>query len=114
MGATLLYIRSALAFQHLLIYNRSMTTQQDNVTLDDGDAGSVGRPPGEKVLPGPATHPDHQESGSLLRRNRDLAALYAIPGQLNRKIDWHEALQEVLPQVPKILGLHTAQVSLLN
>jgi len=109
-----LYIRSALAFQHLLIYNRNMTTQQDNVTLDDGDAGSVGRPPGEKVLPDPVTHPDHQESGSLLRRNRDLAVLYAIAGHLNRKVDVHEALQEVLAQVTKLLGLQTGWVWLLN
>src|SRR5260370_8171793 len=93
-----------------------MTTQQGNVTLDDddGDAGSVGRPPGEKALQGPVTHPDHQESGSLLRRNRDLAVLYAIAGHLNRKVDVHEALQEVLAQVTKLLGLQKACVWLLK
>ena len=34
------------------------------------------------------------ETTSLLRRNRDVAILSAIAGQLNRKIDVHEALQE--------------------
>jgi len=50
----------------------------------------------------------------LLRSNRDLAVLYAIAGHLNRKVDVHEALQEVLAQVTKLLGLRTGWVWLLN
>src|SRR5689334_9109221 len=56
----------------------------------------------------------HQETASLLRGNRDLAILYAIAGHLNRKVDVHEALQEVLAQVTKLLGLQTGWVWLLN
>lgn len=55
-----------------------------------------------------------QETASLLRSNRDLAVLYAIAGNLNRKVDVHEALQEVLAQVTKLLGLQTGWVWLLN
>ncbi|HZS78492.1 MAG TPA: GAF domain-containing sensor histidine kinase [Ktedonobacteraceae bacterium] len=55
-----------------------------------------------------------QEMTSLLRGNRDLAILYAIAGQLNRKVDVHEALQEVLAQVTKLLGLQTGWVWLLD
>ncbi len=96
----------------LLLYNSDMTTQQDNFTNDD--TGSAAPPRGEKGLPGPVTHSNHQESDSLLRRNRDLAVLYAIAGHLNRKIDVHEALQEVLAQVTKLLGLQTGWVWLLD
>jgi two-component system NarL family sensor kinase len=56
----------------------------------------------------------HQETASLLRRNRNLAILYAIAGHLNRKVDVHEALQEVLAQVTKLLGLQTGWVWLLD
>jgi two-component system NarL family sensor kinase len=92
-----------------------MTTQHDNITKDEGDAGSVGRSPGEQALPDPVVvHPDHQESDSLLRGNRDLAVLYAIAGNLNRKVDVHEVLQEVLAQVTKLLGLQTGWVWLLD
>src|SRR6266404_5438320 len=56
----------------------------------------------------------HQEAASLLRTNRELAVLYAIAGHLNRKVDVHEALQEVLAQVTKLLGLQTGWVWLLN
>jgi two-component system, NarL family, sensor kinase len=56
----------------------------------------------------------HEETASLLRRNRNLAILYAIAGQLNRKVDVHEALQEVLAQVTKLLGLQTGWVWLLD
>ncbi|GAC1632620.1 MAG: two-component system sensor histidine kinase CasK [Ktedonobacteraceae bacterium] len=56
----------------------------------------------------------HQEAGSLLRSNRELAVLYAIAGHLNRKVDVHEALQEVLAQVTKLLGLQTGWVWLLD
>lgn len=59
-------------------------------------------------------HTIHQETASLLRGNRDLAILYAIAGHLNRKVDVHEALQEVLAQVTKLLGLQTGWVWLLN
>ncbi len=55
-----------------------------------------------------------QETGSLLSSNRELAVLYAIAGQLNRKVDVHEALQEVLVQVTKLLGLQTGWVWLLD
>ncbi|HLI06228.1 MAG TPA: GAF domain-containing sensor histidine kinase [Ktedonobacteraceae bacterium] len=55
-----------------------------------------------------------QETASLLRSNRELAVLYAIAGHLNRKVDVHEALQEVLAQVTKLLGLRTGWVWLLN
>src|SRR5438270_4616719 len=54
------------------------------------------------------------ETTSLLRRNRDVAILSAIAGQLNRKIDVHEALQEVLVQVTRLLGLQTGWVWLLG
>ncbi len=91
-----------------------MATQQDNGTKDDRVTNSMGLPPEEKALPDPITQPDHQESDSLLRGNRDLAVLYAIAGHLNRKIDVHEALQEVLARVTKLLGLQTGWVWLLN
>src|SRR5213082_4247498 len=55
-----------------------------------------------------------QETGSLLSSNRELAVLYAIAGQLNRKVDVHEALQEVLVQVTRLLGLQTGWVWLLG
>lgn len=57
---------------------------------------------------------EHPEAAPLLRRNRDLAILYAIAGHLNRKVDVHEALQEVLAQVTKLLGLRTGWVWLLD
>jgi two-component system, NarL family, sensor kinase len=56
----------------------------------------------------------NQDTASLLRSNRELAVLYAIAGQLNRKIDVHEALQEVLVQVTGLFGLQTGWVWLLN
>ena len=91
-----------------------MASQQDKVTIDNRDTGSVGHPSAEKALPDPIAHQAHQESDSLLRRNRDLAVLYAIAGNLNRKIDVYEALQEVLAQVTKLLGLQTGWVWLLD
>jgi two-component system, NarL family, sensor kinase len=45
----------------------------------------------------------HQETASLLRSNRELAVLYAIAGHLNRKVDVHDALQEVLVHVTRLL-----------
>jgi two-component system NarL family sensor kinase len=54
------------------------------------------------------------QASSLLGSNRDLAILYAIAGHLNRKVDVHEALQEVLAQVTRLLGLQTGWVWLLN
>src|SRR5437868_10169956 len=56
----------------------------------------------------------NQETASLLRSNRELAVLYTIAGHLNRKIDVHEALQEVLAQVTNLLGLQTGWVWLLD
>src|SRR5881394_1422958 len=56
----------------------------------------------------------NEETAALLRENRDLAILYAIAGHLNRKIDVHEALQEVLAQVTKLLRLQTGWVWLLD
>src|SRR5947209_6056907 len=56
----------------------------------------------------------HEETASLLHRNRNLAILYAIAGHLNRKVDVHEALQEVLAQVTKLLGMQTGWVWLLD
>src|SRR5579859_3873089 len=56
----------------------------------------------------------NSETASLLRSNRELAVLYTIAGHLNRKIDVHEALQEVLAQVTKLLGLQTGWVWLLD
>jgi two-component system, NarL family, sensor kinase len=91
-----------------------MATQQDNGTKDNRVTNSMSLPAEEKAMPDPITQSDHQESDSLLRGNRDLAVLYAIAGHLNRKIDVHEALQEVLAQVTKLLGLQTGWVWLLN
>jgi len=62
----------------------------------------------------PENQATHQETSSLLRSNRDLAVLYTIAGNLNRKVDVHEALQEVLAQVTKLLGLQTGWVWLLD
>ena len=56
----------------------------------------------------------NQETAALLRSNRELAVLYTIAGHLNRKIDVHEALQEVLVQVTNLLGLQTGWVWLLD
>ncbi|HEY1353076.1 MAG TPA: GAF domain-containing sensor histidine kinase [Ktedonobacteraceae bacterium] len=54
------------------------------------------------------------EAASLLRGNRDLAVLYTIASQLNRKVDMREMLQEVLAQVTRLFGLQTGWVWLLN
>ena len=54
------------------------------------------------------------EATSLLRGNRDLAVLYAIASQLNRKVDVREMLREVLSQVTKLFGLQTGWVWLLD
>ena len=56
----------------------------------------------------------HEETASLLRNNRELAVLYTIAGHLNRKVDVHDALQEVLAQTTKLLGLQTGWVWLLD
>lgn len=60
----------------------------------------------------PRLHDD--EAASLLRGNRDLAVLYTIASQLNRKVDVREMLQEVLAQVTRLFGLQTGWVWLLN
>lgn len=54
------------------------------------------------------------ESSSLLNGNRELAVLYAIAGYLNRQVDVHDALQEVLAHVTRLLGLRTGWVWLFD
>jgi len=98
----------------LSLYNTAMEIRQEKVTRDDHTPGNVSKVPQEKRKPEYLAHSDHQESDTLLRENRDLAVLYAIAGHLNRKIDVHEALQEVLAQVTKLLGLQTGWVWLLD
>ena len=58
--------------------------------------------------------PPKDEATSLLRGNRDLAVLYTIASQLNRKADVREMLQEVLAQVTRLFGLQTGWVWLLD
>lgn len=60
--------------------------------------------------------PQHhdEEATSLLRGNRDLAVLYMIASQLNRKVDMREMLQEVLAQVTRLFELQTGWVWLLD
>src|SRR6266446_10681435 len=98
----------------LPLYNNGMTTQRDNSEIDDRETGSAALSSEVPAKPEPLNNADHQESDSLLRVNRDLAILYAIAGHLNRKIDVHDALQEVLAQVTKLLGLQTGWVWLLD
>src|SRR6266496_5834848 len=62
----------------------------------------------------PGNSPGNQETAALLRSNRELAVLYTIAGHLNRKVDVHEALQEVLAQVTNLLGMQTGWVWLLD
>ncbi len=98
----------------LPLYNTAMATRQEKVTNDDlvpDNENEVSQEKRKLEYTAPA---DHQESDTLLRENRDLAILYAIAGHLNRKIDVHEALQEVLAQVTKLLGLQTGWVWLLD
>jgi two-component system NarL family sensor kinase len=57
---------------------------------------------------------DQPEMASLSRLNRDVAILSIIAGHLNRKIDVHEALQEVLVHVTRLLELQTGWVWLLD
>ncbi len=54
------------------------------------------------------------EATPLLRGNRDLAVLYTIASQLNRKVDVGEMLHEVLSQVTRLFGLQTGWVWLLD
>jgi two-component system NarL family sensor kinase len=55
-----------------------------------------------------------EEPASLLNGNRELAVLYDIAGYLNRQIDVHDALYEVLRRVTELLGLRTGWVWLLD
>ncbi len=55
-----------------------------------------------------------EEPTSLLHGNRELAVLYDIAGYLNRQIDVHDVLQEVLRRVTELLGLRTGWVWLLD
>ncbi len=91
-----------------------MATRQKKVTNDDSMPVDGGKAKRGKSQPEYVERADHQESDTLLRENRDLAILYAIAGHLNRKVDVHEALQEVLAQVTKLLGLRTGWVWLLD
>src|SRR5256885_12315474 len=54
------------------------------------------------------------EPASLLNGNRELAVLYDIAGYLNRQIDVHDVLQEVLRRITELLGLRTGWVWLLD
>ncbi len=56
----------------------------------------------------------NEDATSLLRGNRDLAVLYTIASQLNRKMNVQEMLQEVLIQVTQLFGLQTGWVWLLD
>ncbi len=60
------------------------------------------------------TQPQKDGATPLLRGNRDLAVLYAIASQLNRKTDVREMLQAVLTQVTRLFGLQTGWVWLLD
>jgi two-component system, NarL family, sensor kinase len=55
-----------------------------------------------------------EEPASLLNVNRELAVLYDIASYLNRQIDVHDALHEILRRVTELLGLRTGWVWLLN
>ena len=65
-------------------------------------------------------HPDREQTSnrdeptSLLHGNRELAVLYDIAGYLNRQIDVHDVLHEVLRRVTELLGLRTGWVWLLD
>jgi two-component system NarL family sensor kinase len=61
-----------------------------------------------------AALPRAEEATTLLHENRELAVLYAIASQLNRKVDVREVLQEVLAQVTRLFGLQTGWVWLLD
>ncbi len=54
------------------------------------------------------------EQPELLHGNRELAVLYAIASQLNRKVDVREVLQEVLAQVTRLFALQTGWVWLMD
>jgi two-component system, NarL family, sensor kinase len=90
-----------MALYLTLVYNNAMDTPSESVIQSEGE-------------PGLTEQTGQQSAGSLLRRNHDVAVLSAIAGHLNRKIDVHEALQEVLLQVTRLLGLRTGWVWLLN
>lgn len=47
---------------------------------------------------------------SLFQGNRELAVLHTIAGYLNRQVDVHDALQEVLTHVTDLFGLRTGWV----
>src|SRR5689334_8019555 len=95
-----------------------MTTQPEDHSLTEA-AHAQAMPlqtqhqEGEELIGAPQA-PLHRAPTDLLRGDRNLAILYAIAGHLNRKVDVHEALQEVLAQVTKLLGLQTGWVWLLD
>src|SRR5579863_9181365 len=88
---------TALDFELPLVYNNTMETQPETSTTNNA-----------------AISPDQPETATLSRLNRDVAILSIIAGHLNRKIDVHEALQEVLVHVTKLLELETGWVWLLD
>ncbi|HLX56586.1 MAG TPA: GAF domain-containing sensor histidine kinase [Ktedonobacteraceae bacterium] len=88
---------TALDFELPLVYNNTMETQPETSTTNNA-----------------AISPDQPETATLSRLNRDVAILSIIAGHLNRKIDVHEALQEVLLHVTRLLGLQTGWVWLLD
>jgi two-component system NarL family sensor kinase len=53
---------------------------------------------------------DKHEEASLFHANRELEVLHSIAGYLNRQIDVHDALQEVLTHVTDLLSLSTGWV----
>lgn len=54
--------------------------------------------------------PEKSEPAALLHGKRELAVLYAIAGYLNRQVDVHDALQEVLTHVTDLLDMRTGWV----
>ena len=86
-----------VAIQSITLYNTCMETQPETPVTNDA-----------------AIPDDQQQTASHSRVNRDVAILSIIAGHLNRKIDVHEALQEVLVHVTRLLGLQTGWVWLLD
>ena len=80
----------------LLLYNKSMEMETENSQIDQTQS-----------LP-------HTEETALLHGNRDLAVLYSIASQLNRKVEVREILQEVLAKVTHLFGLQAGWVWLLD
>lgn len=70
---------------------------------------------GMTIMPTPQDEqPVQQNTGSLLRGNRELAVLYDIASYLNHKVHVYDALQDVLARVTELLGLRSGWVWLLD